>query len=117
MIPSHEYLRIYMPYVVQPTSKGWVLLNRKYKPLGLSTSDSVDYEEYAVRLKGLGPKKRAEIQLYSRPDGFLYLYSDGCSPWLGEKEYAAYMTRFNLLASCKPLRILNRRGNGFLPRR
>lgn len=49
-----EYRRTYVPYCLQKVSQNpetWVVLNRRYKPLGQHEGDWVDYAEFARPMK------------------------------------------------------------------
>ena len=85
-------------YCVQQVSNGkYVLLNRNYKPIGMTcTNTYVNYEDYAITLKGLGDKTAAKLSIDGKgcSKGF-HMYRGTCN---FEPDY---MNRLDKLMSLK----------------
>jgi hypothetical protein len=106
-----KYEYIYLPYCLQQVSEDrWVILNRKYKPVGMTTSDWVDYEAHAVPLK-LTAARIARLS-WEGSDRYvpcrtsengrtkaIYLYN--YSPTQTPAEWRAYQKRLETLAKLK----------------
>lgn len=93
------------PYCLQRLGDGrYVLLNRKFKPIGFVTSDWVTYETQpvAVRLPGLTPARAAKLSYAGKPDlDTIYLYKDGCVPTASVAAMRDYLKRLELLMRLK----------------
>lgn len=82
----------------------YVVANRRYKPVGITRTDWVKYEEYPVKVKfkGLTKAKARKIDHLGREDlEVIYLYNDGCVPTDGDANWAAYAARLKVLAALK----------------
>lgn len=99
---QQELRRIFLPYCVQKLEDGrYIILNRKYKPLGISDSAWVVYEEHpsAVTIKGLTAAKAKKISHKASDDrDTIHLYGDGCIPTQEKAHWVAYSERLRLLA-------------------
>lgn len=97
--------RALFPYCVQSldSSKGvYVVLNRDYKPIGIETSDYVDYGGYPHAHIGID-----QMQLFAcykaDGEGSFYLYNDGCTPAHGIKYLNEYKQRCRKMFNMAPL--------------
>ena len=83
-------MRLWLPYVVE-TAHGTaqLLANREYKPVGMDTTQHVDYGKFTA----FHTKMSAEqIEALShQPTGYGYLYGD--SPWSSRKAAEIYLKR------------------------
>lgn len=97
---SEEFRRVFLPYCIERVDgHGHVVLNRLYKPLGIRTSERIDYAPHAVRFKGLTPA-RAEQLSHSRSGNVdrIQLYADGDAPTIDPAAWSAYQARLEALA-------------------
>lgn len=97
-----SFRHVYLPYCLQQLKDGrYIVLNRKYKPLGINSSDWVDYDSHptAQHLKGLTAAKAKQISArgYDKLD-VIHLYNDGCIPTANAENWAAYSKRLSILA-------------------
>ena len=90
----------HLPYCLEQVSNGkWVILNRRYKPLGMTKSTHIDYEPWAVKLKGLTASVATKISWNNEPAREkIWLYNDGCVPTDSEANMEAYLSRLAVLA-------------------
>lgn len=97
---AYEFRQIYMPYCLILNSSGkYTITNRNYKPLGM-WGKYVNYEDYAVSLKGLGPATIAKLSFNADPSpDKIFLYNDGCVPTNSKKDMAAYLAKLEILAN------------------
>ncbi len=99
MSALRDYRSVFMPYclILNPSGK-YTITNRDYKPLGM-WGDFVNYEDYAVELKGLGPAKIAKLSYKgdSNPER-IYLYNDGCNPSNSKQNMTEYLKKLEILA-------------------
>lgn len=99
---SDEIRHSFLPYCLDRQPDGrYAVLNRRYKPVGLTTTDHVTYTDYPclVKLKGLTAARA--VKMSARGDDHLhriYLYNDGCVPTAGAAEWSAYAKRLQVLA-------------------
>ena len=100
-----SFRHLYLPYCLQLLSDGrYIVLNRKYKPLGISSSDWVDYETHptAQRLKGLTAAKVKQISARGSDRlESIHLYNDSCIPTASPEHWAAYSKRLSILAELR----------------
>lgn len=100
-----EFRSIFLPYCLERRPDGrYAVLNRSYKPVGMTTAEHVCYDDLpvCVALPGLG-EELAE-RLSSKGSGALdriYLYDDGCVPTRSAKAMDAYLARLRLLAGLR----------------
>lgn len=97
-------LQSHAPYCVKNLGDGRViLLNRKYKPLGVTSVDWIEYESHPTAVRAqLTPGAAKKISWAGKtPDanGFVWLYDDGCSPWQSADAMQAYLDRLAVLMS------------------
>jgi hypothetical protein len=94
---------LFFPYVLSKQKDGrYVLLNRRYKPVGFVTTDSIEYAKYpvSITLPGLTPRIASQLSCRADPNvDEIYLYSDQSKPTLGMKEMLAYQKKLALLAT------------------
>ncbi|TAE59412.1 MAG: hypothetical protein EAZ76_05520 [Nostocales cyanobacterium] len=99
---SLEFRAIFFPYCLQKQSDGrYVVLNRRYKPLGFNTLEHIEYEKYpiCVKLKGLGSKTAAKLSWNGDSNtDIIYLYNDGCIPTNSSQDMKNYLKRLEILA-------------------
>jgi hypothetical protein len=94
---------IYLPYCVQRLKDGrYIILNRRYKPLGMEDTAWVDYDSHpsAHPLKGLTPAKAKAMSHRGDEDvDCIFLYADACIPTDGAAYWDAYSKRLKVLAA------------------
>lgn len=102
MSVSTDFRAVYFPYCIEKQSDGtWVVLNRQYKPVGINTSDFINYEDYPVsaKLKGIGPAVAKKLSYNGEVNGSrIYLYNDGCVPTQGKANMVSYLKKLEILA-------------------
>lgn len=91
-----------LPYCLQRLESGhYVLLNRRYKPIGFTTGEYINYADYPIAhtlnltesiVKSLA--WNGEFQ-----DDKIYLYNDGCIPTRSAEHMQAYLQRLAILAA------------------
>ncbi|WP_458789419.1 hypothetical protein [Adonisia turfae] len=94
-----KFLEIFYPYCIERLEDGrYVILNRNYKPLGVMTSERIDYGPYAVSLK-ITPSVASKISWKGDADiTRIYLYQSRhtvCESY----EWKAYTERLKVLSS------------------
>lgn len=104
MIEASEFRQVFLPYCLQRQEDGtYVVLNRRYKPVGITRTDWVDYAEYPVRVKfkrALSAAQVAFLDCKGRTDAdCIYLYNDGCIPTENAAAWSAYSDRLQRLAA------------------
>jgi len=97
-----QLYRTYFPYCIEFLANNRaIILNRKYKPLGIESSDRIEYEthpstitltldrETAARLSwdGMTPENMSKI----------WLYKDACAPRTSDANLQAYLERLAIL--------------------
>jgi hypothetical protein len=96
-----DFRAVYLPYCLKKQADGsWVVLNRRYKPVGFNTSEWVDYENFPVsaKLEGLTQAKLSKLSYTGVADGdTVYLYNDGCIP-TNKGNMAGYLEKLGVLA-------------------
>jgi len=72
-----KVLEIYYPYCLKRIEDGrYVLLNRRYKPLGMMTKDHIGYGPYAVKMK-MTAQMAAKLSWQGSDDvNSIYLYQN-----------------------------------------
>jgi hypothetical protein len=115
-LPMSDVRYLCLPYCLKRQPDGrWLILNRKYKPLGFTTTAWVEYGAYPIALKlRMTPTLAAQlshdgqgIKLKPNCDGAgatsptIHLYNDACSPGLGGAAMQAYLQRLAVLARVK----------------
>ena len=76
-----EFRKLLLVYCLDQRPDGqWVALNRRYKPVGFSSTDWIDYEAHPVGFKFKRPLTEAQVRRLSWKDDpspeRIYLYSD-----------------------------------------
>lgn len=90
-------------YCLEQLADGsYLALNRRYKPVGLSTVEWVDYETFPGRFKFKRALSARQVQFLSfkgDPDPKrIYFYNDGCIPTDSDAHWKAYSDRLQRLA-------------------
>ncbi len=79
----------------------YVALNRRYKPVGFTCTELVDYEAYPVRFKfkrSLSARQIAALSWDGNTSAErIQLYSESCDPMNGAHHLAAYFERLERL--------------------
>ena len=85
----------------------YVALNRRYKPVGLTSLDWVEYEQFPVRFKfkrALSAQQIAALSCHGDTAAErIYLYADGSVPTASAANWAVYASRLERLAGYKIL--------------
>lgn len=93
--------KTFFPYCLDRLSDGrYIVLNRKYKPLGVSDDAWVEYENHPTAVK-LNLTKSIISKLSVKPDpdeDRIYLYNDATNPTLSKENWDAYAKRLETLA-------------------
>ncbi len=95
---------VFLPYCLLRQDDGsYVVCNRRYKPVGNTASEWVDYEPAVrVRIKGLTAAVATKLDHAGRDDlDRIYLYNDGCIPTDSAANWQAYSVRLAKLAGLK----------------
>lgn len=103
---TSELRQLILIYCLQRLPDGsYVALNRRYKPVGFSTVEWVDYEAAPVRFKFKRALSAAQIAALSYQGDTdperIYLYNDGCIPTESAADWKAYAERLGRLAGYK----------------
>ncbi len=97
-----DFRSVFLPYCLDKQPDGrYVVLNRKYKPIGFTTKDHIKYDDYpiCVKLKGIGAATAAKISFKGDSDlDRIYLYGDGCNPTTSSQYMNDYLKRLEILA-------------------
>lgn len=99
-----EVRQVFLVYCMQQLEDGrYILLNRRYKPLGVHSEEWVKYEEHpsCFKLKrALSAKQVAALSHDGETDPrCIYFYGDGCIPTDSDAHWAAYSKRLQRLAA------------------
>lgn len=98
-----EFRQLLLVYCLDRMPDGsYVALNRRYKPVGLNSTEWVNYEDFPVRFKfkrALSARQVAALSYKgdASPER-IYLYGDGCIPTTSDADWAAYARRLQRLA-------------------
>lgn len=98
-----------LPYCMQRTTDGsWLILNRNYKPLGVTSKEWVDYNAHPDRLvlhsRTVAAIAKAAVHVIAdRPSdpGIVYLYDDATIPTESAANWTAYARRLALVMHAK----------------
>lgn len=66
---KEELRHTHFPYCIVKEEDGtYIITNRNYKPIGFMTGEWVNYEDHpvGVKIKGLTPKKAAQLDYQGR---------------------------------------------------
>jgi hypothetical protein len=95
-----DFRAISFPYVLQKQEDGsYLVLNRKYKPIGFLTDERVHYERYPIahHFVHMSGETIGKLSIPGSRDGDIYLYNDAIIPTIGEKNKAAYLEKIAIL--------------------
>ncbi|ATG94794.1 hypothetical protein QRO08_16755 [Paracidovorax citrulli] len=98
-----EFRQVFLPYCLIKTADGaYVVVNRRYKPVGIVLTDWVNYDKYPVKVrfkKALSKAQIAALDYAGRTDDTrIYLYNDACVPTSSAANWRAYSDRLGRLA-------------------
>lgn len=98
-----EFRQVFFIYCLQrQEDESYVALNRRYKPVGLTSTEWVEYESFPVRFRFKRALSKLQIEAlsYKRDPSpeCIYLYGDGCVPTSSPSAWAAYAARLERLA-------------------
>lgn len=101
-----EFRQAFLIYCLQRLEDGsYVALNRRYKPVGMTCTEWVKYEDFPVSFKFKRALSATQIAALSyKGDAApecIYLYNDGCIPTDSPAAWAAYAKRLERLAAYK----------------
>ncbi len=100
-----DFRTIYFPYCLQQQKDNkFVVLNRKYKPLGFFTSEFLNNEEFPVLVEFHGLTEKIVMELAvdgSTNKENIYLYNDECVPTNDKKSMEKYLKKLELLSKLK----------------
>jgi hypothetical protein len=88
-------MRCWLPYCAIAGAGSYILVNRRYKPVGATTKDHVDYGNFSHLTLRLIDDQLLALAHGERAPG--YLFEDGCPPWESRKDAEAYMARLKTL--------------------
>lgn len=111
-----------MPYGMEQNPDGtWIVFNRNYKPLGILSSERVDYadEKFAIVVHGLTAVKRAKLDVNAGrhpKTNRIYFYNDGCVPDHSPANMKVYLARLKVLMSLEGCDGETARKMGYCPK-
>lgn len=96
---------IHFPYCLRRLEDGrYIPVNRRYKPLGVTSHERVIYEDHpgAMHVRGLTDELALELDVHkgARP-GHIYLYEGNSTPLNSDKAMDEYLQRLKKLAELK----------------
>ncbi|MFH2138785.1 MAG: hypothetical protein ABII88_09770 [Candidatus Omnitrophota bacterium] len=101
----NDFKSVALPYCLKKLDDGtYVILNRKYKPVGFNTSNQLDYKDYPICHKIKGIKQKTAMTLsFNHDDNVdsIYLYSDSCIPTSSAKNMNKYLEKLRILSKYK----------------
>lgn len=109
-MPTSTLLYTHFPYCLRRVGAAWLVLNRNYKPIGMSTRDTVAYEgdRSLVRIdhRSIAAIRRAayRVQDEGGDSETIYFYGGSSVPWRSERDGEAYFARLQPLLKAKALR-------------
>ena len=100
---AFEVRQIFMPYCLQRLQDGgYLFLNRRYKPLGVTSDEWVDYDTHPSKFhfaRTLSARQVEALSCRGSADAErIYLYNDGCIPTDSDVAWKAYSVRLQRLA-------------------
>ena len=98
-----DFRQVFLIYCLDKMPDGsYVALNRRYKPVGLTSVDWVEYEKFPVRFKfkrALSAKQIAALSCHGDTTSQrIYLYNDGSVPTASASNWSIYAKRLERLA-------------------
>ena len=101
-----EFRQVFLVYCLLRLADGsYIAVNRRYKPVGVTSVEWVDYENFAARFKFKRALSANQIAALSYKGDTsadrIYLYNDGCIPTDSTANWAAYSARLQRLAGYK----------------
>ena len=101
----NDFRAIALPYCLKRMKDGsYVILNRKYKPIGFDTSTHLVYEDYPIchKLRGINKRTAAILSWNNSSDiEMIYLYDDSCVPTRSSANMNRYLKKIETLAKYK----------------
>lgn len=99
-----DFRQLFLVYCLDRQADGtYLALNRRYKPVGFSTTEWVDYEAFPVRFKFKRALSARQIAALSYKGDTaaerIYLYDDGSIPTDSDAKWSAYSARLQRLAA------------------
>ena len=97
-----DFRAIAFPYCLQRQSNGrWVVLNRRYKPIGFNTSDWINYGDHPVETNiAITSDVIEKLGGFDSPDkDRVYLYGDGTNPVRSKVNMDLYLEKLRILAA------------------
>ncbi|MFA7278620.1 MAG: hypothetical protein WC100_00830 [Sterolibacterium sp.] len=94
----------HFPYCLQRLKDGrYIILNRRYKPIGNQGTNWVDYETDPTVVKIRMTKATAKKLSWKGSEDVevIHLYNDGCIPTNGAAHMTAYCKRLAILMALK----------------
>ncbi|MFD0724573.1 hypothetical protein [Lysobacter brunescens] len=108
-MPIGRVAHTHLPYCLQKTKDGkWLVLNRNYKPLGVTSKEWVDYDNHpdriAINARTISALRK--LAIYDIPDmpddpGLFFFYNDGSIPTESPANWNRYAKILQLLAGAK----------------
>lgn len=98
---TEEFRRVFLPYCIERVEgHGHVVLNRLYKPLGMRSTEQVDYAPHAVKFIGLTPAKAEQLS-HARNSSTdrIHLYADSSAPTRSPEDWDTYQRRLAILST------------------
>lgn len=100
---EQEFRWVFLPYCIDRQPDGrYAVLNRRYKPVGMTVTSFVTYTEYPCLVKFKDLTEEVATQVSAKGDARLdriYLYNDACVPTHSQADWDAYSRRLHLLAT------------------
>lgn len=99
-----EARHVFFPYCIQSLGGSeCIVLNRKYKPLGVTSSEWVVYETHpSVTKMKITPAIAKKLSWNeSEATDVIFLYADGCVPTISKTHMSAYLARLAVLMALK----------------
>ena len=96
-----KLFKTHFPYCISQTKNGYALVNRDYKPLGFLTQQWVNYDEFPVEFdfKSIPEATLKKLSWEGSSEFPVYLYNDGCAPWLSKAHEKAYLAKLSLIGN------------------
>ncbi len=100
-----DFRAIALPYCLKRLEDGsYIVLNRKYKPIGFDTKEFLTYEDYPIKhkIRGINKKTAASLSWKNSPNTeMIFLYNDGCVPTHSKDSMVKYLEKLESLAKYK----------------